>query len=335
MLESRDVVAVFDGAGRIVVGYPAELATWPENQSAVVDPRGEFVWVMLKSGQVDAFRLADGRRAAGYPTAAPGGLRPTQGYRLAISPDGQMLYVALGTAELLAVTARTGQTRRLAVGNAKQITAVAYAGDKLCALDEGTGRLLTLDGAGREVSTLSIGDSSANLINNVVMLALPGKVPGLLILSVPQGDEQAQIEKLYAERTSPGIREVQSRLMAGIRRDLYGTRALTNVEERGIAEQVQMAKRDWLEQSMGIDALSGALAVKPVTRVLIVRDEGAGWLTLVNDSLTDATPGTSFRGAPIAYPTMFSDSVTGKTVALLPLNAVGAARASVRIYTLN
>lgn len=337
-IDSRNALVLLDAGGHPVHGYPVALAGIPEALSPVVDATGERAWVMLFSGQVDGFRLQDGARLPGFPTPVPKSTRPPGGYRLALGPDGASLYVAQGGPSLLRIDGRSAGVAEMALPGAVRLTGLATVGDKLFVLDEGRGRMLQLDGTGRELGGVDIAPAGGS--RNVLLWKVAlGASDGLLLLSAPDLDQAARIKQLYFERAPQAEQRELAAFMADEARQ-YGAQALTAEQQGELEDEHLSLKRSWLEKSLGARPLASLLKPSPATRVQVISVSAAGLVTLLDDVVPGYTPNTGFSHSEQVFPALWADA--GRTVRLMvPLNAAASRseptaynRSLVRVYTL-
>jgi len=335
-IESRNELLVLQSGGTPHPGYPVALAGEAENRPPVIDAKGERVWVMLESGQVDGFLLANGARLGGFPTETPRLPRPTGGFRLVAHPGGNLLFVATGGPTLLRVDSQTGALNPLPLTQAQRITGLAWFNGQLVVFDEGRGKLVALDDKG--IETASFGLTAPGALQNVALMPLTGNA--LLVESAPRVDYHARVEQMFREQAPPSE---QARLAALAEKEAkarFRTVNLSPAQTQDMERDLLSLKDGWLEKKYGLFEMNRMLKADAATRIQVVMATPSGWTIALDDTISGHTPETGFHGSEMVYPVVWNNT-SGETLLLVPVNSgadhddqVNYFRSLVRIYTL-
>lgn len=338
--ESRNALGLMSPEGRLASGFPAALSGIPETQPPVLDGAGQRAFVMLRTGQVDAFALATGDRLPGFPSAALDAPRPLGGFRLALTPDGSALLIATGAVELVRIDVGPGRKPAATVIRVagRRIGAVATLANGLVGWDAANGELFGFDAQGRERGKLA---TIANFGDTAPFLATTGGDVALVGIEASGGS--GMVEQLFAERAPPKVKATVNDIAMEEARSKHGVKDLNPAQELELKEELYRMKKSWLEKTYGLGVVDSQLRTTPAVRVGLARglDGGPGqWL--VDERIEGFSPMTGFSQCEHVLPVFWRDPRQGGALWLLVgLNATDtldgkpvAVPAQVRAYPL-
>jgi hypothetical protein len=336
---SRHGVNLIGTDGRTRPGFPVALPSTAEQRAPIVDARSGRVFVLLENGQVEAFRLADGARPAGFPAgaAAAGVVAGTR--HMAFIGSANALYVSSGGAGLQRIDASDGRIRQVAVAGAQRLTGLASAGDRLYAYDEAAGALLALDADGKPLASLPLQLSAGSKCYSLQAVAGKAANATVLIVAAPEPGSDATVDRLFEQHATPAARtEIRELANAGSKRR-YGSLNLTDAQRKEESERIGKMKRSYLENTLGMAEAAALISGEALTNLRGVSDKGAGLQLLMQDEIKNYTPDTGFLLADSVQPRLSIDPEKSAAIWIVPVNISERAeggkakgRSLVRIY---
>ena len=333
---SRNAVHLLDWQGRPRTGWPVPVTDRPvAGTPAIAAGR---IHVLLENGSVYGIDVASGQ-ASELLSPDPSLVLAAEP-RMAFFPPLGGPVVSVGDARLMRMNAR-GAAESMRVAGAGRITALAAAGNRLFALDEGRGSLLTLDAAGRIVSRLELGPPSTGNLASLRALDLGGTVVVVTVL-VPAQDVDDRISAAFEEHADDEAGRLIAELAAETAQRDFGTSRygqMTPAQRRTYDADILAMKHSWLQNNLGWDESEAQVAGPPQTRVVISRHDTAGEAIVLADQVPGFTPETGLGMGNRLEPAVqrYGD---GCLVAL-PLNraatgqpAAGGPDSLVRVYIL-
>lgn len=319
---SRHALNLIDITGRSHAGYPVILAAAAELHRPILHPTLRRVFVLLESGQVEAFELETGARPKGFPTApVPSDVEP--GVRhMTLLPESNTLLVTNGAGSLMRIDAASGVATPMAVEGAQRLTGMDSVGERVYAMDEVTGKLLALDPGGRVVSALALNLPPATRVYALQAVAT-GKAENacVFVVASPPRDPDARVLPLYEQQSTPAERQKLNEIAerTAIRR--FGTATLDPAQRTEMDRNVTQMQRSFLENKLGASRLAALLAEEPQTLVRAVLDTGGALQLALEDRISGHTPETGFLPSPAVFPALIAE-VEGRSFTLVvPVNA--------------
>jgi hypothetical protein len=333
---------LIDISGRSHAGFPANLTAAAELHRPILDSTLGRVFVLLESGQVEAFELQTGARPKGFPTA-PISTEVESGVRhMTLLHGANALLVTTGAGGLVRIDAASGATTTIAVADAKRLSGLDSAGERVYAVDEATGKLLVLDAGGQVLGAVGLNLPPAARLYalQAVSTGKPGSTCIFVVASPPR-DPDTRVAPLYQQHSTPADRQKLNEIAEKIALRRFGTSKLDPEQRAEKDRNITQMQRGFLENLLGASRLAALLAEEPQTLVRAVIDTGGALELALEDRIAGYTPETGFLPSPAVFPALLVEAGGHTLTLVVPVNATqrtadgrDPTRGLVRLYQL-
>jgi hypothetical protein len=317
-------VDLIDSHGASMPGFPASLVGTPEHSRPIFDPVENTIFVLLKTGLVDAIQVRNGQRPKGFPSGKPAPEIGPGTRHMAFLAANRSLFVSHGNDTLTRIDTKTGASVEIVVKGAKKLTNLEISKNKLYVFDEGTGQLLILNREGVLLASAAIATEDGFRWKGFFMRAVPAESESVTLFLVigksPTGLEY--LDRVYEEHTSPEDRRLANQILEEETNLRYGLRnkdAFTVSQMAEIEERYRSLQRGTLEKKLGLGRMSDLLRVESQSRIIALSEEAETIYLTMEDRIKNYLPETGDRYAPFVFAEVRKEP-NGDILWAVPLN---------------
>lgn len=305
--------------GQSLPGFPRLFDSPPEAHAPMVALSLGRAYALMENGQVEAVQLADGRSPAGFPAgrSAPDVVAGTR--RMAWLDGARALFITQGSAVLHRVDGASGAVTPMTVQGAIRLTGLASVGERLYALDEARGTLLTLDARGAVQSSLALNLPADTAWVSLQAVALGPAAASVLVVAAPKADRAARVNALFEKHATPQDRKEIKDIAEATAMDLFGTLKLNAEQRKEIDASVQRMRQGTLENKLGSDEAARLLTIPPTMEVRLATDSAGSLVLTGQDRIDGHTPDTELLQSPQVHPAAMAEA--GLLTWVVPANA--------------